>query len=101
MPRLIGMPSPREQVLDRLKDLVELSLPNFHLCVTSRPEIDIRNALEPSTSRQVSLHDQTGQKKDIIDYITSVVNSDAKMQRWRDEDKCSVIQTLSERANGM
>jgi hypothetical protein len=100
-PDSCGMPSPREQVLDLLKDLVELSLPNFHLCVTSRPEIDIRNALERSTSGQVSLHDQTGQKKDIVDYITSVVNSDAKMQRWRDEDKFLVIETLSERANGM
>jgi hypothetical protein len=96
-----GMPSPREQVLDLLKDLVGLSLPNLHLCVTSRPEIDIRNALEPSTSHLVSLHDQTGQKEDIVDYITSVVNSDSKMQRWRDEDKCLVIETLSERANGM
>ena len=96
-----GMPSPREQVLDLLKDLVQLSLPNFHLCVTSRPEIDIRIALEPLTSRRVSLHDQTGQKEDIIDYVTSIVNSDPKMRRWRVEDKRLVIDTLSERANGM
>ena len=55
-----GLPSPREQVLDLLRELVELSLPNLHLCVTSRPEIDIRAVLEPLTSRRVSLHDQTG-----------------------------------------
>jgi NACHT domain len=79
-----GMPSPRELVLDLLKDLIDLSLPNFHLCVTSRPEIDIRNSLEPLTSRRVSLHDQTGQKRDIIDYVASVVNSDAKMRRCED-----------------
>ena len=96
-----GLPSSREQVLDLLKDLVELSLPNLHLCVTSRPEIDIRNALEVLTSRRVSLHDQSGQKKDIVSYVTSVVHSDPKMRRWRDEDKRLVIETLSERANGM
>jgi hypothetical protein len=96
-----GLPTPREQVLDLLKDLVELSLPNLHLCVTSRPEIDIRNSLEPLTSRRVSLHDQTGQKKDIISYVTSIVHSDPKMRRWRDEDKRLVIETLSERADGM
>ena len=96
-----GLPSPREQVLGLLKELVELSLPNLHLCVTSRPEIDIRAALEPLTSRRVSLHDQTGQKKDIIGYVTSVVYSDTKMRRWRDEDKKLVIETLSERADGM
>jgi len=96
-----GLPSPREQVLDFLKDLVELSLPNLHICVTSRPEIDIRTALQPLTSRRVSLHDQSGQKKDIVDYVTSVVHSDPKMRRWRGEDKRSVIETLSERADGM
>ena len=96
-----GLPSPREQVLDLLKELVDLSLPNFHICVTSRPEIDIRITLEPLTSRQVSLHNQSGQKKDIIEYVTSVVHSDPKLRRWRDEDKRVVIDTLSERADGM
>ena len=96
-----GMPSSREQVLGLLKELVDLSLPNFHICVTSRPEVDIRTVLEPLTSRQVSLHNQSGQKKDIIAYVTSVVHSDPKMRRWRDEDKKLVIDTLSERADGM
>ena len=96
-----GLPTPREQVLDLLKALVKLSLPNLHLCVTSRPEIDILTALEPLTSRRVSLHDQSGQKKDIMDYVTSIVHSDPKMRRWRDEDKRLVIETLSERADGM
>ena len=96
-----GLPSPREQVLDLLKGLVELPLPSLHLCVTSRPEIDIRNTLEPLTSRRVSLHNQTGQKKDIVNYVTSTVYSDPKMRKWRDEDKRLVIETLSERADGM
>ena len=100
-PDTTGLPSPREQVIDLLKALVELSSPNLHLCVTSRPETDVRRALEPLTSLRVSLHEQTGQKQDIIDYVTSVVQSDLKMGRWRDEDKKSVIETLSERADGM
>ena len=100
-PNNSGLPSPREQVLDLVKDLVELSLPNLHVCVTSRPEIDIRDALEPLTSLWVSLHDQTGQRKDIIEYVSSVVYSDPKIGRWREEDKRLVIETLSKRADGM
>jgi len=46
-PNTSGIPSPREQVLNLLKDLVSLQLPNLHICVTSRPEIDIRAMLEP------------------------------------------------------
>ena len=45
-PNSFGMPSPREVVLDFMKELVELSLPNLHICITSRPEIDIRTILQ-------------------------------------------------------
>ena len=49
----------------------------------------------------MSLHDETGQKQDIIDYVTYVVRSDPRMRRWREEDKDLVIKTLSEKAGGM
>jgi hypothetical protein len=100
-PNNSGMPSSREEVLDLLQDLSVLRLPNVHICVTSRPEIDIRTTLEPLTSLTVSLHDQSGQTKDIMDYVSSVVYSDKKMQRWREEDKSLVVGILSERADGM
>ena len=102
-PNTSGIPSPRETVLQLLKELVDLSLPNLHICVTSRPEIDIQNVLEPLTSRRVSLHDQSGQKKDIADYVRAVVYSDSEyiIRRWKMEDKELVIETLSERADGM
>jgi hypothetical protein len=98
-----GISSPRDMVLQLLKELVDLSLPNLHICVTSRPEIDIRNVLEPLTFRRLSLHDQSGQNQDITDYVRSVVYSDSQqiMRRWRTEDKELVIKTLSERADGM
>jgi hypothetical protein len=95
------LPTPREEVLDLVQDLVELHLPNLHLCVTSRPEIDIRTTLGDLTSHRVSLHEQSGQKKDIVDYISSIVYSDRMMRRWREEDKRLVIETLSEKADGM
>jgi len=102
-PDTSGIPSPRERVLQLLKELVELNLPNLHICVASRPEIDIRDVLDPLTSCPVSLHDQSGQKKDIAAYIRSVVYSESEpiMKRWRTEDKDLVINTLSERADGM
>ena len=98
-----GIPSPRETVLQLLEELVDLSLTNLRICVTSRPEIDMRNVLEPLTSCQVSLHDQSGQRKDIADYVRSAVYSSSEqiMRRWKVEDKELVIKTLSERADGM
>jgi hypothetical protein len=100
-PNESGLPTPREEVLDLAKNLVNLRVPNLHICVTSRPEIDIQCVLEPLTSLCVSLQNESGQKKDIVDYISSVVYSDTKMRRWREEDRKLVIETLTERANGM
>jgi hypothetical protein len=100
-PNNSGMPTPREEVLDLVKNLVNMRVPNLHICVTSRPEIDIQTILEPLTSLRVSLHNQSGQKKDIVDYVSSVVYSDKKMQRWREEDRNLVIEKISERADGM
>jgi hypothetical protein len=102
-PNTFGIPSARKQVLNLLKDLVDLQLPNLHICVTSRPEVDIRAALEPLAFHPVSIHDQSGQRKDIEDYVRSIVYavSDTAMGRWRDQDKELVIETLTERADGM
>ncbi|KAF8270105.1 hypothetical protein EI94DRAFT_1723881 [Lactarius quietus] len=97
------IPSPRSEVLQLVKELVDLGLKELHICATSRPEVDIRAVLEPLAFRSVSLHDQSGQKTDIADYVQNVVNSASSMamRRWRDDDKKLVIETLTERADGM
>ena len=100
-PILSGTPTAREEVLVLIEELVDLKLPNVHLCVASRPEMDIRVVLEPLTSLKISLHDERGQQEDIIKYIKSVVYSDRSMRRWKEEDKQLVIDTLSDRADGM
>ena len=102
-PDTSDVPSAREQVLDLVKDLVGLQFPSLNICVTSRPEVDISDALESLASQIVSLQDEGGQKKDIADYVRSVVYSGSGkfMKRWRQEDKEHVIETLSERADGM
>ena len=100
-PNDTGIPSSRERVLELVKELVELRLPNLRLCITSRPEFDIHTTLKPLASQQMSLHDESGQKQDIIDYVTSVLHSDKKMKKWRDMDKNMVVKKLSEKADGM
>jgi hypothetical protein len=99
----IGVPPSRQKVLEFLKELVELRLPNLHICATSRYEFDIRSSLERLARFKVCLHDEDGQKQDIAQYIHSVVYSDKEpvMKKWRQEIKSLVIKTLSKQANGM
>jgi hypothetical protein len=96
-----SVPSPREEVLKLVDELVGLHLPNLHICVTSRSELDIQVVLEPLAACPVLLHNERGQKQDIIEYVRSFVYSDRRMQRWRDEEKDLVIKTLSDKADGM
>ncbi len=100
-PNARGVPSPREEILELVRELVGLRLPNLRLCVTCRPETDIRAVLEPCPCFRLSLHDENGQKDDIVKYVTSIVHSDTNFRNWREEDKQLVIETLSEQADGM
>jgi hypothetical protein len=102
-PNTSGIPSTREQVLDLVKELVGLRFSSLHICATSRPEVNISHALEGLVGCSVTLHKERGQQNDIAEYIKSVVHSpsDTLMKRWREDDKDLVIQTLSERADGM
>ena len=100
-PNISGMPTAREKVLEFLEDLVGLCLPNVHICVSSRPEFDIRTSLEPLAPFRVLLDDEAGQKADILGYIKSVVHSDRRIRKWSAENKQLVIGTLSDKADGM
>jgi alpha-D-ribose 1-methylphosphonate 5-triphosphate diphosphatase PhnM len=95
------MPSPRERVLVFLKGLIDLHLETLHICITSRPEVDITITLNPLSFRTISLHNETGQKQDILNYLNSIVHTDVKMNRWRTEDKELVIDVLTRKADGM
>jgi hypothetical protein len=93
--------SHREQVLELVKELVELQVPNMRICVTSRPEDDIEPVLTPLSFRSVSLQGENGQVRDIEEYILFVVSSDPNMRKWRQADKDYVVEVLTEKAGGM
>ena len=93
--------SPREEVLMLLKDLIDIQLPNLRICVTSRPEADIKLVLDPLTFRSISLHEEKGQIEDIEKYIRSVVTTNRKMRSWKPEHKELVIDVLTKQADGM
>ena len=96
-----GMPSAREEVLGLVRALVCLHLPNVRLCVTSRLEVDIQRVFEPLKPIKISLHEERGQKDDIINYIKSFLESDGNMQQWMEKDQQLIINALSEKADGM
>ena len=96
-----SVPSPREEVLNLIADLIDSKISNLRICVTSRPETDIKDVLDRLIFQSISLHDESGQKRDIEDYIKSVINTHPKNKRWKAEHKQLVIEVLTEKADGM
>jgi hypothetical protein len=96
-----SLSSSREKLLSLLEDFVEAKFKNLLICVTSRPEDDIRTILEPLAFRSVSLHNQPEQQQDIRIYIEAFVRGDRNMKNWHREYRQLVIDVLTQRADGM
>ena len=100
-PMTASLPSPRDKVLMVAENLIDSQFPNTRVCITSRPEADIKAVLGPLTFHATSLHDESGQMEDINNYIKSVVSTDRMMRRWKATDKQLVIDVLKDKADGM
>jgi hypothetical protein len=94
--------SPRERVLKFLEGLVRTRHSKLYICITSSVKEGMEKSLNHmaagASSRQVILHDQDGQKKEIKIYIATFVRD--HMQTLSDKDRDHVIKSLSERAGG-
>jgi hypothetical protein len=97
--------SPRAKILELIAELIESesSFPKLRVCVTSRSDSDIKFVLDPLVfpGRSISLHDESGQKTEMENYIKSIINTNPKNRRWGEEMKQLVIDTLVKRADGM
>ena len=100
-PKIPAIRSPRSQVLNLIAELINLKFPNLRICVTSRPATDIKDVLDPLIPHYVSLHDERGQKRDIDEYIKSVIKTHPETGSWKEENMQLVIDVLTERADGM
>ena len=100
-PTTSDIPAAQEKVFMLVRQLMTPKHPNLRMCVTSRLEPDLGAFLEPLSFRSISLHDESGQKEDIADYIKSVIGTDPKMQAWRASDKESVTNVLTHKVDGM
>ena len=93
--------SPRADVLSFIEKLYRTQIRNLRICITSRPEPDIKKVLNPLVFHSITLHNEGGQKKDIKDHIRSVINSRTVEARWKEWHRELAIDVLSEKSNGM
>ena len=100
-PNSSRMPSARREVLDLIKELVGLKCLNVHVCVASRPEVDVQMVFGSLEPLQISLDNEIGQRADIIAFIRHTIQFSNSMPGWTEKDQSLVINTLFQNANGM
>ena len=95
------VPSARGEVLNLIEVLTKSQFSSLRICVTSRPAADIKDVLDPLIFRSVSLQDESGQNRDLEDYIKSAINMNPKNRGWKAKDKQLAIEFLTEKPGGM
>jgi hypothetical protein len=96
-----GLPSSRATLLRLFRELVNLRIPNLHICILSDLEPETEFALYPLASRRVCLHQESGHSQDIIHYLRTMLRTHPKMKGWKADDKEVVINTLFRKAEGV
>ena len=96
-----GLPSPRAKLLGLVRELVNLRIPNLHICILSDLEPETEFVLYPLASRRVCLHEESGHSQDIIHYLRTMLRTHPKMKGWKADDKQVVINTLFRKAEGV
>jgi hypothetical protein len=99
-PNIPAVRSARDEVLNLIEVLIKSQFPSLRICITSRPETNIKDVLDPLIFRTVSLREERGHRKDIVDYIKSVINMHPKNKKWKAEHKQLVIEVLTKNAYG-
>lgn len=89
----------REKVLDLLLEMKDWALPGLHMLVTSRDEVDIRQALTPVCNQETGMKNAEIDK-DIGNSISYRLMTDVRLQKWT-AHRDRIQEALSSRACGV
>ncbi|KAF9871286.1 hypothetical protein CkaCkLH20_11207 [Colletotrichum karsti] len=89
----------REAVLDALAGMRGWTGTHLHLLVTSRDEVDIRDALQATDEESVSLQSE-GIDRDIADFVSQHLRDNRRLHKWRDSYD-EIEDVLTQKAKGV
>lgn len=90
----------RREILTFLTELSDWNLPQLHILVTSRKELDIEKSLN-FVEKSSSICIQTHQQQDIEKYVKSVLKTDPDFAKWSFEVKQDIQDVLTKNSAGM
>ncbi|KAL5002549.1 hypothetical protein BDV10DRAFT_191363 [Aspergillus recurvatus] len=72
----------REGVLKVIQAMRQWHLPGFHILVTSRDQLDIRQSLKPAYHQEIMMRNNET-AKDIANFVSYQLSHDSKFQKWK------------------
>ena len=91
---------PREEMLDFIHQILSWNLPNLHILVTSRREIDIDSTLSPLMATKMEMP-KSSVNADITLYIHTRLECDSRLVKWSPGIKAEIKDTIAKGADGM
>jgi Cdc6-like AAA superfamily ATPase len=94
----------RQNLFSYLEAILDWNLDNLHILTTSRPGIDIEDALQPLLLQDQRVCIQSGiVHRDIRNYVQHRIRSDKGLARWRNKPdvQSHIEKTLMEKVDGM
>ena len=94
----------RDKLFDALAEVESWDQIRLHVLVTSRPETDIKSAMEDGNAfRQAISIDSQLVQDDIRSYVRNRLQQDTRLKRWRYNAQVQeeIENVLTEKANGM
>jgi hypothetical protein len=91
--------SEREGVLKAIEIMRQWRLPGFHLLVTSRDELDIRQSLKPAHHQDLMMRNSEAEK-DIANFVSYQLSHDPKFQRWKSRHR-EIEDNLAKKSQGV
>ena len=90
----------RQELLDQINEMINLSSNHLNILVTSRREKDIEDKLKPLITKSIRL-EESDVDPDIAFHIRNCLNKDNELREWPDHTKKQIEEVLCEKANGM
>ncbi|KAF2818007.1 ankyrin [Mytilinidion resinicola] len=91
----------RNAVLGHLNSVAAFDCNCLHLLVASRPEHDIKKALEPLLTFKPLSIDEIHVRSDVALYVQHEISDDPKLRKWEGKLAREIVLTLVEKSNGM
>jgi hypothetical protein len=93
--------SDRDDLFKILKEMISISSKHLNILVTSRPEKDITEELEPLKFTAINLKEQGDVKSDIDLHVRKCLEDDKRLRTWDPDTKQKIQEALVRGACGM